>query len=129
MYVKALKSKLRPDADQQELRDWLRKLAQDTKKSVLGQIINHAESQRYLFTLDAFELHFDYLPVYSISWVKTNLHHIGGGVRLTIMVAFVTFIACIGDGRHHRISREYLAVTALPRALLRDAGYREVGCL
>jgi hypothetical protein len=45
MYVKALKNKMRPDADKNEVRDWLRKLAQDTKKSVIGQIMNHAETQ------------------------------------------------------------------------------------
>jgi hypothetical protein len=100
MYVKALKSKQRPDADVEEAREWLRKLAQDAKKSVLGQIMNHAETQQYLLTLDSLEPHFDYLPVYSISWVKANLHHIGGGVSLISNCILLMFKGYTGNSQH-----------------------------
>jgi hypothetical protein len=122
MYVKALKSKRRPDADVEEGRDWLRKLAQDTKKSLLGQIMNYAETQKYLLTLDSLEPHFDYLSVYSVSWAKANLHHIGGGVSSINHCTLLIFKGYTGNRHHRRISREYLAVASLRHAIFRDGG-------
>ena len=42
MFVKLFQMKLESDAGEDELSKWLRKIAQDAKQSVLGQIFNHA---------------------------------------------------------------------------------------
>jgi len=52
----------------------------------MGQIMNHRETMGYLITLIDFEPHFNYHVVYSTSWVKKNLHSIGGGVSVFFII-------------------------------------------
>ena len=79
MFVKLFQMKLESDGGKDELSQWLRKIAQDAKQSVLGRIFNHVETQKYLLLMDAFDPHFNHLKVYSRTWVKTHLHNVSGG--------------------------------------------------
>jgi hypothetical protein len=99
----------RPGASQAELESWLRKLGADSKKSALGQIMNHRETRAFLITLDEFGDFFHYDPVFSLRWVKSNIHNVGGGVSVISSNHFLRFDNCSDYHPHCGVPRPHLA--------------------
>jgi hypothetical protein len=65
-----------------EVEAWLAKLGTQTN-SIIGQVMNHNETRRYLLALHRFD-HFGYQQVFSARWMKKHLHDVSGGVRTNI---------------------------------------------
>jgi hypothetical protein len=70
-----LKSK---GGDGSEVEAWLTKLGSQTS-SIVGQVMNHAETRKYLLCLHHFE-HFGYKTAFGARWMKKHLHEVCGGV-------------------------------------------------
>ena len=65
--------------DGSDAETWLLKLGSQTT-SITGQLMNHAETRRYLLCLHHFE-HFGHEVVFGAKWMKKHLHDVSGGVR------------------------------------------------
>ena len=120
MHVRKYISLSRPGAPSQDLEKYLRKLGKDSKKSVLGQIMNHEETVRYLLTLYEFRPHFNYNAVYSMAWIKATLHNVGGGVIKLYYLLVLTETNSIETDYHEcrRVSCRHLAHATVATRIL-----------
>lgn len=105
--------------DEGQVAGWLSEQGSD-KNSVLGQIMNHIETREHLLLLAEFPLHFPYKKIYSMRWVKDNLHNIGGGVSATSVILEDKLMdICVADPYDDcEISGGHLEVVPAPRNIL-----------
>lgn len=79
MTVREFVTLTKQGGDLSSLESWLMKLGTSTN-SIVGQVMNHAETLDYLSSIHRFDPLFVYKTVYSARWVKKTLHDVSGGV-------------------------------------------------
>jgi hypothetical protein len=85
MMVREFMTLTKQGGDVSSVESWLMKLGTSTN-SIVGQVMNHAETLDYLMSLHRFDPLFAYKRVYSARWVKKTLHDVSGGVRIDLYV-------------------------------------------
>jgi len=60
------------------LQTWINNAA--AEDSAIGQVFNNKDSTRYMATLTSFGDHFMHEEVFSVRWIRDNIHTVTGGV-------------------------------------------------